>query len=64
LTQGDFTAEQEAHIVALRQQFATFPDQFALELNYRRLEFVRWLVEQGMLNEGVDERHTRWIIVL
>jgi hypothetical protein len=51
-----FTLEESDRILALRQQFHSYPDQFKLEINYQRLEFARWLVAHGCLDEWQEGR--------
>ncbi len=47
-----FTPAECDRISRLHRQFLTTPVCFKLDINYRRLEFARWLVEHGRLNEG------------
>lgn len=51
LAKGQFTGEECARITSLRRQFLIYPDGFALDVNYRRLEFARWLIAHGYLSE-------------
>jgi hypothetical protein len=51
LPPGVFTPEQERRLAALRHQFQACRDSFALEMNFRRLHFARWLVERRILSE-------------
>lgn len=51
LAEGQFTGEESARITSLRQQFLLYPDGFALDVNYRRLEFARWLIARGYFSE-------------
>jgi len=46
-----FTPEETVRIMTLRRQFDTYPDRYKFDINYRRLEFVRWLVAHGYLDE-------------
>ena len=46
-----FTPEETARITRLHRQFNAYPFCFKLQINYRRLEFARWLVEHGYLDE-------------
>lgn len=48
---GQFTSEESVRIMGLRQQFDIYPDRFKLDINFRRLEFARWLVIHGYLDE-------------
>lgn len=48
---GYFTAEEAARIRDLRLRFILYPDGFALGVNYRRLRFARWLLDNGYLGE-------------
>ncbi len=52
-----FTLEESDRIMALRQQFHSYPDQFKLEINFQRLEFARWLVAHGCLDEWQECQH-------
>lgn len=51
LAEDQFTSEESARISSLRQQFLIYPDGFALDVNYRRLEFARWLITHEYLSE-------------
>ena len=51
LAQNLFTDEESARITSLRRQFLLYPDGFALDVSYRRLEFARWLIARGYLSE-------------
>lgn len=51
LAEDQFTGEESARITSLRRQFLLYPDGFALDVNYRRLEFARWLIARGYLSE-------------
>jgi hypothetical protein len=48
-----FTPEQLARLRALRAAYHENPTLAELGLDLRRLEFARWLVARGMLNEGL-----------
>jgi len=48
-----FTAEEVQRLTALRQRVASQPVQLDLGIDAGRLEFARWLVEQGRLSEGI-----------
>lgn len=48
---GDFTPEEAARITLLRRQYCLYPDRFKLDINYWRLDFARWLVVHGYLDE-------------
>ena len=56
LAEDLFTHEEEARIQKLRHQFLNCPDSFKLDVNYRRMDFARWLVERGRLDEGIEGR--------
>ena len=47
-----FTQEETARLQRLRCQFLHCPDSFHLEMNYRRMDFYRWLAQRGGLSEG------------
>ena len=52
---GLFTREESARLHTLRermQALAPLDPGAELDLDLRRLEFARWLVEQGNLSEG------------
>ena len=51
---NQFTREERARIMALRRQFVLCPDSLKLGLNYQRLMFARWLIQQGLLDEETD----------
>jgi hypothetical protein len=48
-----FTAEEAQRLNALRQRVVSQPVHLDLGFDARRLEFARWLVEQGRLSEGI-----------
>lgn len=47
----DFTPEEAIRISHLQGQYRTAPVCYKFDINYRRLEFARWLVENGHLDE-------------
>jgi hypothetical protein len=51
---GQFTATEATCIIVLRQLYRAYPDRYKLDISYRRLEFARWLVVHGYLNEWCD----------
>jgi hypothetical protein len=51
---GQFTADEATCISVLRRQYRAYPDRYKLDINYRRLEFARWLVVHGYLREWCD----------
>lgn len=51
---GHFTPEESIRITHLRKRFHAHPICFKLDINYRRLEFARWLVDRGYLSEWCD----------
>lgn len=51
LAAGQFTDEESKCIMSLRRQFLIYPDGFSIDVNYRRLEFARWLIARGYLSE-------------
>lgn len=53
---GQFTAEEAVRITQLQGLFRTYPVCYTLDINYQRLEFARWLVEHGRLDEWSGER--------
>ena len=53
---GAFTPTETDRITTLRQEFRRFPDQFKLDISFRRLEFARWLMAHGYLDEWCERR--------
>lgn len=53
---GTFTSEETTRIMVLQRQYRTYPDGFRLDINYWRLEFTRWLVVHGYLDEWRGSR--------
>ncbi len=51
LAEGQFTGDESSRIASLRRQFLIYPDGFALDVSYRRLEFARWLIARGYFSE-------------
>jgi len=49
---GAFTPEEAERIRELREQFHCCPDRYRFDFNYKRLDFVRWLVKRGLLDDG------------
>lgn len=49
---GRFTAMEWMRLLAMRQRLANQPDLCELDINVCRLQFARWLVKHGILNEG------------
>lgn len=47
----EFTPEEFLRITHLQGQYRTAPVCYKLDINYRRLEFARWLVDHGHLGE-------------
>lgn len=47
----EFTPEESTRITHLRGQYRSAPVCYKLDINYRRLEFARWLVDHGHLDE-------------
>lgn len=54
IVEGQFTDEEAIRIAALRRQYLAYPDSFSLDVDYRRIHFVRWLVQQGNLREAFE----------
>ncbi len=52
--EGQFTSEEADRIGALRRQYLAYPDSFKLNVNYRHAHFIRWLVRNGRLGEGIS----------
>jgi hypothetical protein len=48
-----FTPEELTRLCALRRRFQDHPDHGDTDAALRRLEFARWLAQNGRLNEGV-----------
>jgi hypothetical protein len=56
ITLGDtFTPEELSRLDALRQNFYTHAEYLERVIDDRRLEFARWLLDNGKLSEGIDE---------
>ncbi len=49
---GNFTPEELARLNALRTNFRSRAEYLERVIDETRLEFARWLVEHGKLNEG------------
>jgi hypothetical protein len=49
---GNFTPEELARLNALRTNFRSRAEYLERVIDDRRLEFARWLVENGKLSEG------------
>ncbi len=60
LTESGFAVEQVDRLVALRADHSPFREQFS-EREYRRLNFVRWRIDHGLLLAGPvrDKRDRR-----
>jgi hypothetical protein len=54
LPDGRFTSEEGQRLIALRQRLALRPTPVDLDIDERRLQFARWLVEHGRLSEDVS----------
>lgn len=46
-----FTPEEAIRITQLRGRYRSLPLCFKLDINYQRLQFARWLLEHGRLDE-------------
>ena len=46
-----FTPEETVRITRLQGLFRTYPVCYTFDINYRRLEFARWLRDHGRLDE-------------
>jgi len=51
---GQFTSEETDRLTQLQELFRAYPDCYTFDLNYRRLEFARWLQEHGRIGEWHD----------
>jgi hypothetical protein len=51
---GQFTSEEADRLTQLQGLFRAYPACYTLDLNYRRLEFARWLQEHGRIGEWRD----------
>ncbi len=49
---SNFTSEEAARLHDLRDNFHSHVEYLERVLDERRIEFVRWLVETGRLNEA------------
>jgi hypothetical protein len=47
-----FTTEEVEQLTNLRERIASLPVHLDLQVEARRLEFARWLVEHGRMDEG------------
>ena len=52
---GNFSQEELARLNALRTNFRSRAEYIERVIDDRRLEFARWLVENGKLSEGAGE---------
>ena len=52
---GSFTDEEARRLEALQRRCGDSPLAIELGLDPQRLEFARWLVRRGILNEGVEQ---------
>jgi hypothetical protein len=52
---GDFSADEVARLNELRRTFHSQADYLGRVLDNRRLEFARWLLENGKLNDQCQE---------
>ena len=52
--EGQFTSEETDRLTQLQGLFRAYPACYTLDLNYRRLEFARWLQEHGRIGEWRD----------
>lgn len=52
------TDDEVWHLKMIQQRCGYQPLLLELGLDIRRLEFARWLVERGILNEGMEAEHT------
>jgi len=59
LPAGEFTPEQIAALVALREVAARRSPYDELGLDEKRLKFARWLYEHGRITEDVAEKGRR-----
>ena len=50
-----FTAEEAQRLDAFQRRFGYQPHLLELGLDIQRLEFARWLVRHGILNEGLEQ---------
>ncbi len=55
---GTFTDDEKMYLTMIQQRCGYQPLLLELGLDIRRLEFARWLVQRGILNEGVETEHT------
>jgi hypothetical protein len=49
----ELTAEEIARLAAVRARYQGHPKCVEFDLDERRLTFVRWLVDNGRLSEGL-----------
>ena len=48
---GSISPKEALRLTALRERFGGQPEYLELDINERRLQFARWLVEHGRLGE-------------
>ena len=53
-TEAVFTPDEAFQLQRLRHQFLRCPASFTLDMNYRRIDFYRWLAERGDISEGIE----------
>lgn len=53
--EGQFTPEEADRITTMRRQYQDYPDRYTFDINYQRLEFTRWLVVHGCLDEWRED---------
>jgi len=54
-----FTPEEAVRITQLQGQFRASPVRFRLDISYERLEFARWLLDHGRLDEWAVRKGRR-----
>jgi hypothetical protein len=52
IEEAAFTYDELAHLQQLRHQVLRHPACYSLDMNYRRMDFYRWLAQRGDLSEG------------
>lgn len=51
--QDVLTQAEMQRLEALRARWSSLPECVELEMDLRRLQFARWLVQRGILREGI-----------
>jgi len=58
MSAGALTDEEVWRLTMVQRRCGNQPHLLELGLDIRRLQFARWLVERGIVNEGLETDHT------